>query len=567
MLMNPNKDLTYGGRLLTMLMKRIPVLIAMWFSLCALNPARLFAEEIKTTSKLTEVTVYRSMARESRTASANVPSGQFEVIISDISTSMVDNSLLVGVKGAATLLSASVRMNYFQDEVKKDHPDVRRYQDSIKVIGREILWVQSQMEILTEEEQLLKDNRKLGTEHEAMKPSDLTVLVELYRTRMTDIRKKMLALGQKLEDLNERNAKFSNQLAELGNKSKAPVKEIVLSLSAENPAAISLKINYLVSSAGWNPLYDLRVINTNQPVNLDYKAKIFQNTGSDWKDVILSVSTANPSRDNNRPIMSPKFIDYIAYIPRKTKDVSTATQFLSNAPAMNMMQLDSKKMVEADGESYNPVLPYEVDVEDNGLNVEFKIQTNQKIKSDGKEHVCMIQTHKVPATFRYHAVPKLDPSAFLLARITDYGKYNLIKGQANVFFEDMYVGQVLLNPESVSDTLLVSLGRDENIQIKRVKLVDKNSRKFLGDTQKDETAWEILVRNNKSAPIEIEVLDQIPLSKRKEIVVSLEEKSGAQYDEEYGKILWNLTIKPGDSKKLKLRYTVEYPKGQQVQEF
>ncbi len=172
----------------------------------------------------------------------------------------------------------------------------------------------------------------------------------------------------------------------------------------------------------------------------------------------------------------------------------------------------------------------------------------------------------MPATYRYHAVPKLEAAAFLLARITDYGQYNLLAGQANVFFGDTYVGQVALNPQVTGDTLLVSLGRDEKIVVKRNRIKEKTGKKILSGVQKETYAYEITVRNNKGVPIEIEILDQIPLTRRKEIIVKLEDKSGAEYDVTSGRILWNIKIDANKSKVLDLEYTVEYPEGQTVGE-
>lgn len=539
-------------------MNRISYALLVCLAACLL-PTSGKADEIKTNSKVNEVTVYRTMARESRSASVNAPAGYFEIVLSDISTSMIDQSLLVGVKGSAGLIAATVRTNYFSEDSEKETPEMKRLQDSINSLGYESRWIIVQREVIADEIKLLQENRKLGTPQEAFKPADLNALAELFRTRMNELKKRDFDLQRKSESINERVQRFQNQLQEKGPKQRNPVKEIVLSLMADVAGPISLKINYLISAAGWNPFYDIRVENTSKPVALDYKAKVYQSTGYDWKDVKITVSTANPSRNNNRPILSPRFIDFVAYIPRPKARSAEAP-----AAAMNMMQLSKDATEDVNMETR---IPYEVKVEDNGMNVEFQIDVRQKISSDGKEHLCMLQKLEVPATYRYHAVPRLDPAAFLIARITNYGQYNLLSGQANVFLGEMFVGQVDIQPNAVSDTLLVSLGRDEKIAVKRLKVVDKTARKFIEGNQKETVAWEILLRNNKQTPIEIEVLDQLPISKRKEILVELEDKSGAEYDEDYGKLLWNLKINPNDSKKLKLRYSLTYPKGQQVQEF
>jgi uncharacterized protein (TIGR02231 family) len=537
-------------------MKKIIALIQLSLLTLFIN-----ADEIPASSKITEVTVYRNQAKESRILTVTIPKGNSDVVIPNISIYMVDNSLQVGVKGSATLLSATTRINYFlaENAAPKD-PKSDRLKDSLKTFDLDLQWINEQKLVYTGETELIQNNIKLGSGKEGMKPADLIALSDFYRSRLMDLKKKLFDLTNRENKLTDKRNKFQEQLDEMGVKKIDPAKEIVLSFSSETGGVITIRPSYLVTQASWAPMYDIKVANISQPVSIFYKAKIYQKTGSDWKDVKITISSANPSQNNNRPIMSPKFIDYITYAVRNDG-------YLSNAPAaMNMMQMEKKAIAEKDFKLEDESPNYQVNVNENDINVEFEIDIKQNIPSDGKEHICAIQTYNVPATYKYHAVPKLDQSAFLLAKITDYGKYNLLAGQANIFFDDMYIGQTLLNPQVSSDTLLISLGRDERIVVKRNKIVDKASKKILTDSQKDTYVYEIIIRNNKSTAIDIEVLDQIPISKRTEIEVELLEKQNAEYSEEYGKLLWNFKIKPNESQKIKLSYSVKYPKGKVVQE-
>lgn len=513
------------------------------------------AQEIAANSKISDVTVYRGLAKETRSSSVTVPEGNSEVVLSGITTLMTDPSLQVSVKGNATLLSASVRMNYFTElnESPKDSK-ADKLRDSIKITDTDVRWIAEQRFIINGELSLVNELLKPVNSKEGYKPGELAALTDFYRSRFTELKKKLFDLTLAEESLVARKSKFQAQLNESGLKKTDPVKEIVLSFFSEKGASLQLKCHYLVTSAGWTPMYDIHVENVSQPVALTYKAKIFQRTGTDWKDVKITVSSANPCVNNNRPLMSPKYVDYATY---------AFNAYSSDGSISNMMQaerIDNKNIATPDP------LSAVVHTVESDIHVEFILDSKQSISSNGKEHIALMQVYKVPATYKYHAVPKLDPNAYLLAKITDYGQYNLLSGDANIFFGDTYVGQVQLNPQITADTLLVSLGRDERIVIKRSCLTTKNSKKLLSGIQKDTRGWETTIRNNKGVPIEIEILDQIPLSRRKEIEVKLNEKSGADYNEQYGKLLWNLTIQPNDSKKISLIYTLEYLEGKVVQE-
>lgn len=525
-----------------------------------------YADEIPVTSKVTEVTVYRSQAKETRLVNVTIPKGNSEVVITGVSMHMIDQSLQVALKGTATLLSATTRVNYFTElnEEPSKNSAYKKLLDSINVFNQDLAWIAEQRIVYTGEMALIENNKKLGSNQESLKPAELVTLSDFYRQRMMDIKKKMHDLTYRETKLAEKRDKFQGQLDEMGQNPREPEKEIVLNFSSEIGGALQLMPSFIVQQAGWTPMYDIKVANTSQPVNILYKARIFQNTGFPWKDVKVSVSTANPSLNNNRPIMNPRFIDFVTYAVRSTAAPTALSNVSMNMAQVQFNDVTAEKGVAATFEWDSNPFNYEVNISETDINVEFEIDARQTIPTDGKEHICAIQNYNVPATFKYHAVPKLDPAAFLLAKVTDYGKYNLLAGPANIFYSDMFVGQTNLNPAASGDTLLISLGRDERIVIKRIKLQDKSSKKILSDTQKETYVYETIIRNNKTTAIEIEILDQVPISKQKTIEVEIEEKGNAEYNEEYGKLLWNLKIKPSETAKIKLGYSVEYPKDKQV---
>jgi uncharacterized protein (TIGR02231 family) len=131
----------------------------------------------------------------------------------------------------------------------------------------------------------------------------------------------------------------------------------------------------------------------------------------------------------------------------------------------------------------------------------------------------------------------------------------------------MFVGQTQINPATTADTMLVSLGIDDKITVKRTQLVDYTSRKVLSTNKKDTYGYEILLRNNKSYAVDLEVLDQLPISKNKDIQVELIEGDGGEYHADYGRLLWKMKLAPSETKKIRLVYSVTYPKDKTIYEF
>jgi hypothetical protein len=196
--------------------------------------------------------------------------------------------------------------------------------------------------------------------------------------------------------------------------------------------------------------------------------------------------------------------------------------------------------------------------------VDFEINTPYSVKSDNKNYTVDMEVCTLPASFKYYCVPKIDKAAFLIAYVTDWEKYNLLEGEANIFFENTYVGKTILNVGYATDTLSISLGRDKNVSVNRLKTKDYTSKQFIGTKQEETRTWDITVKNNKSQAINMVILDQVPVSTLEEIEVIVQRLSGARQNIETGEIRWEFSLEPNNKKALELQYSVKYPKGKQL---
>jgi len=196
--------------------------------------------------------------------------------------------------------------------------------------------------------------------------------------------------------------------------------------------------------------------------------------------------------------------------------------------------------------------------------VNFEIKTPYTIKSDNKNYTVDIEFYDLPAIYQYFCVPKIDKDAFLIANIVDWEKYSLLEGEANVFFEETYVGKTLLEVRYASDTLEISLGRDKKVSVNREKIKDFTSKQFIGNKKEETRTWKTTVKNNKNQEINMIVLDQVPISTAEDIEVNLLNISGARQNLQTGEIKWEFRLKPGDKKEFDLKYSVKYPKSRNL---
>ncbi len=193
-------------------------------------------------------------------------------------------------------------------------------------------------------------------------------------------------------------------------------------------------------------------------------------------------------------------------------------------------------------------------------NLEYEIDVPYSVPSDGKDYQIRIKDASMPVKYVYHVVPKLDSDVFLNAEIIGWNELNLLSGKINIYYQGTFTGDSYLDVEKTGDTLNVSLGRDQNIIVKREGNKLLSDKQILSNNIKETVAWDITVRNNKSDAITLIVEDQFPISEKKSIEINQLETSKGKVDEKTGKIEWNLLLNPGEKKTITYKYSVKYPK-------
>jgi uncharacterized protein (TIGR02231 family) len=194
----------------------------------------------------------------------------------------------------------------------------------------------------------------------------------------------------------------------------------------------------------------------------------------------------------------------------------------------------------------------------------YKIDEKYTLETDGKTTKIGIKNIDIPALYEYISTPKVDPSAFLTAKVLNWQDYDLQSGETNLYYEGTFLGKTYLDLSTVGDTLSLSLGKDNSIKVSRKLLKEFSSKKFIGSNRTDSREYEITVMNTKRVPVSIIVKDQFPVSVVKEISVDDVTAPEAQIERETGIATWNLSLQPGQEKKVKIGYSVKYPKDRRV---
>ncbi|MDL2302930.1 DUF4139 domain-containing protein [Dysgonomonas sp. OttesenSCG-928-D17] len=204
-----------------------------------------------------------------------------------------------------------------------------------------------------------------------------------------------------------------------------------------------------------------------------------------------------------------------------------------------------------------------VSQKENELTMVYNIDMPYTIPGNGKEQTIDLQTRETTAEYKYYCAPKLDPETYLLAEISNWEQLNLLSGKANITYDGTYVGESFINARSIQDKLTLTLGTDKRVTVKREKMQDFSSTKFLGSDTKQAFAYRLTVRNGQNKPVKMVLKDQYPISTQKAIEVELLKETTAwtANKEDLGVITWEEEIKAGETKTYQINYTVKYPKG------
>jgi uncharacterized protein (TIGR02231 family) len=496
---------------------------------------------------LSAVKIFLRGAELTHSAKLNVNAGVSDIAFTNIAENIDQNSLNVSAKGDLIIISVVQRKDYMQSP--DANPRAKILKDSLDLVNDKLAGKQVDVDVLNSELDLINANKQVGGKDRGATIAEIQKMADFLKKRVGEIKNQMYSLSKDINKLQKERDRISKQLEELNSKLNAPSNQIVVTVSSKAATTAEFNFQYMIYNAGWNPAYDIRVNKLNEPASLDYRANVFQNSGLDWNDINVVLSTRNPVQNNNKPELYPWYLDFARPVLYKGQG-EMMRGVVAPPVAMEAARITSDAENMADY----------MDVNQTQLAVEFVPAIKYSIPSDNKPHIVALQNYSVPATYEYYAAPKLDNNAFLIANLTKWNDYNLMPGNANIYFENSFIGQSFINPEISKDTLTISLGRDQGIVIDRNIIKDFSEDKFLSSDVERTFAFNIVVKNNKNIPIKISVEEQLPISKNEDIEVKAIDISGGVYNKENGKVKWEVNVEPTKSVAKKFVYSVRYPK-------
>ena len=603
----------------------------------------------KVTATLKHVTVFTNGAQVERTHSANLLAGEQVITFTGLSPYTDVKSMQIKARGKLTVLGVNYRTI---------HPDslqrikqLREAEKLVKLTDEKERELKAQLEVVNAQLELVKTNCSTGSRTAVTPLANIKELNNYYAQETLELKKKAIAIDQelaKLADIREKQEKTVDSIAHLKLKS---IIEADLKLQVPQAGKVEFDLTYYVKNAGWYPTYDLRSDGLGQPLQLSYKAHMFQKTKEEWNNIPVTLSSANPSLSNIAPELRTYWLNFGKQAPRYDNALATDGSvsgvvldeqdepligcsvmvvgtslgtvtdinghysialprgknqikfayvgYLSQTCSVNSSTLNVRmkeddttleevvvvgygvsgkgkgKSSRKQNDIYKapPIVKDEEMSESDLIAVneqkaqfgyEFDIKQPLTLSSDGKTTTTEIARYQLPATYQYLGIPRADKDAFLIADATDWLQHSLLEGEANVYFENSFIGKTILDPTVANDTLHFSLGRDNGIRIQRTKVSARSTRRLLASSQEQNMTWRITVKNSRQEAVSLTLQDQIPVSENSNITVTTEELSGGQLDKSTGIVVWQLQLQPNEQREFIIQYRVKYPKSRHL---
>lgn len=526
--------------------------------------------KLNATSEVKKVTVFLTGAELSHQASVKLKKGKNTITFVGLSPGLDERSINLDPGTTdVNVLYINSHTNHLDE--KKDTEKIRTLKDSLEFYQDKMTLLKLEQEALKTERSLLFKDQSIGGQA-GVSIAEVEKSADFYRKRSNEINLLIFKNDKVKIKLEKERNKYSKQLYELDASVNPPTSDISVTLVANRDLEAPISFKYIIPTAGWTPKYDIRTEGTGSQVKLVYRAILFNNSGLDWKDIKIILSTASPDIGITMPELSKWYLGN-EQIPGPATEIAQYIQTQKGVRSDNSGGNEGQPSQEVNGKIYdrifggattekqkNQVMFKQIEVD--MLSTEYTIDQPYTVFSDSKPYTVDVLEKTVNATYEYRAIPALEKDVFLQARLALKDLPELVSGDASVYFGGSYIGKTFIKTIDLEDSLTVSLGRDKKIQMLRKESNQDYQRTIVGNYEKEVLKYETTIKNTRDVPVWLIIEDQVPVASNSDQEVSVNDVSGGTLDKPSGKVTWRYALAPGETKVIKLGYTTKYPKYQ-----
>ena len=532
------------------MIKKLSIICSSFLTLTSFSfKAQNLANYISQSSEIKNSTIHNVGAHIERKGNAPIKLGSNHLTITNLSPSLIHESIQFVMKSNNIIVnSVSKKMNFLSKE-SMGNKELDFLKDSLGNIKEQKRIKEINLAVFLEEKDLFNENKSVLKTTREFIVDDLMDLSEYFKKSISRIQSDISYTKKEIDSLSLIEEKIKQQINSIIKNTRNQSANIIVQLTCTKAGNYDYELSYNSNKAGWSPSYDIRSKGINSPIDLTYKAKIFQNTNETWSNVQLSLSTGKLNKSNKAPSFQTQYVN---------------TYNTNNKRAKTMVNYSANAM-DSDDEIQESTSSSEfTNVDYSGTQIIYNIALPYSIPSQTEPIFIEIQKFSMEAKYDYYCYPKLDKDVFLMCHFESIGNKNLLPGNGQVYFEGKSVGKTFLDPYSTKKINDLSLSRDVSIICERTLEKKFSSETKIGDNIRFEKTYKLSLKNNKDHLVSIILVDQIPKSTKKSIDVQLLESSEAIFDKKNGKLKWNIQLSPKEVVEKKFTFTVKHPSESKV---
>lgn len=531
------------------------------------------AQSMEVSSRISEVCVYPDSALVSRDAAVDVSAGQATVVFADLVPALDEDSLRVSAQGSADvkILSARVLKEYLPEVGAEEVRKLQEHLQGLEDEKQSILHARSALE----DEKKFLDSFRFFTGSELPKDlvtqipdaETLTGALSFLQSALADYYARSREAGIALRQLDKQIEAARRKLQEVSGGTQKIKRSIAVDLDVQKAGTTTVRVAYLVWGASWKPQYDARAAFDKAKVEFVTYGIVCQKTGEDWQEVVLSLSTARPSRGGRMPYVAPWLLRPIETRARRAKLEMMESPMAGGAVDAQMEAFSDKDKALPEPEEQ---LSY---VHEKGVAIVYTLPGKVSVPSDGTEHKRAVFSQAMSADFLYSSYPRSTTDAYLGSRVKNAPDAQLLAGTVQVFIDGDYVGVSSVDAIGPGEEFDLYLGVDENVKVKREQVEKKVDQTLIAgipsNSRRTRFTYKLTVENYKTKPATVKLFEALPVSEDDRIKVKIEsvtrEPKQKEWEDRRGVWLWELTLAPGAKHEITYTFSVEHPRAMDVE--
>jgi uncharacterized protein (TIGR02231 family) len=521
------------------------------------------------TTKIIAAILYPDWVRLTRRGSIKLEKGTHSIEIPDLPKNIKPDSIQVTLFGAGNSRLLGVQLKHVIN--------VDQLSEVTGQLENEIEKMQDELKQLDDKTMLIKQNRiivdKLAdqTDTYASALASGGITIEKQLGALNKLRSQAQILDDEAHLIQINYRKTEHQLEELKSKlenvhhsdpheSYTAIIDIELIQNTE----ITIEFSYVVFGVIWKPLYDLRMIEKggNPALEVTYLADVIQNTGNNWDEISLTLSTSRPALNSSLPELEPWFIPPSRHVTARMSDLPQSFSLDEKVEPQGVQLTTQISDENSSPEKFSEMMNLA------GNSVSYVISQPISIPSDNSWHKVTIANFSLIPELDYISTPKLSQAVYRQAKIENDSIYTLLPGEANIIIGDEYVGTTPIELTVPGGKIDLFLGIDNRIKVMRELVRRDIDGRMLSSRRRVVLGYEIKLESMLHNQASITIYDQIPIPDHEDIKVKLEMANPKPVEHtNLNKLVWTVVLEPKQKQTLRFDFSVDLPQDMNIAGF